>query len=192
MNIDKATITKRKIKRALLDCMEGKKFDLITVNDIVTKASVNRSTFYRYYDDKYALLDEIELTVIKHINQYRDSNAIYIEGKGYINSQNIISMLRHLKKFDFIINRLLSFNGDQLFEVRLRNQLSQQFYKSIKVTTSNEKLELIKDFLGHIVIGTFRYWTSKDENMSEEDLSQVIEDLLTSGFMKAVENAQEN
>ncbi|OFI49482.1 hypothetical protein BG261_02575 [Floricoccus tropicus] len=192
MNIDKATITKRKIKRALLDCMEDKKFDLITVNDIVTKASVNRSTFYRYYDDKYALLDEIELAVIKHINQYRDSNAIYIEGKGYINSQNIISMLRHLKKFDFIINRLLSFNGDQLFEIRLRNQLSQQFYKSIKVTTSNEKLELIKDFLGHIVIGTFRYWTSQDENMSEEDLSQVIEDLLTSGFMKAVENAQEN
>ncbi|OFI45707.1 hypothetical protein BG262_06840 [Floricoccus penangensis] len=192
MNVDKSTMTKRKIKHALLDCMEDKKFELITVNDIVTKADVNRSTFYRYYDDKYTLLDEIELAVIKHINQYRDSNAIYIEGKGYINSQNIISMLRHLKKFDFIINRLLSFNGDQLFEIRLRNQLSQQFYKSIKVTTSNEKLELIKDFLGHIVIGTFRYWTSQDENMSEEDLSQVIEDLLTSGFMKAVENAQEN
>jgi len=34
-------------------------FDSITINDITTKATINRATFYAHFPDKYALLDTI-------------------------------------------------------------------------------------------------------------------------------------
>ncbi|WP_326027802.1 TetR/AcrR family transcriptional regulator [Staphylococcus saprophyticus] len=49
----KTTLTQKRIKNSLVTLLETHKFDLITVNQIVEEAEITRSTFYRYYDDKY-------------------------------------------------------------------------------------------------------------------------------------------
>ena len=44
--------TKRNIKSAMVSLLNEKDFHDITVQDILDRALINRSTFYRYYDDK--------------------------------------------------------------------------------------------------------------------------------------------
>jgi AcrR family transcriptional regulator len=44
------------LQEALLDLIEEKGFDGVTVGDIAERAMVNRATFYRHYPDKYALV----------------------------------------------------------------------------------------------------------------------------------------
>lgn len=44
---------------AFYELLETKGFDKISVSDIIKKAKVNRSTFYRHYIDKYDILDSI-------------------------------------------------------------------------------------------------------------------------------------
>lgn len=48
--------TKRALAAAMLTLLEQQDFQSITVNDLCTEAMVSRSTFYVYFEDKYALL----------------------------------------------------------------------------------------------------------------------------------------
>lgn len=47
-----------KLKRAMTGMLDKKKFEQITVSELCRIAGTSRVTFYTYYDDKYALLDD--------------------------------------------------------------------------------------------------------------------------------------
>jgi AcrR family transcriptional regulator len=47
------------IRKTLIDLIAEKGFDAVTVGDIADRAMINRSTFYRHYPDKYALVTSI-------------------------------------------------------------------------------------------------------------------------------------
>src|SRR6266536_5855376 len=51
--------TQTNLREALIDLIEEKGFDAVTVGDIAERAMVNRTTFYRHYPDKYALVTGI-------------------------------------------------------------------------------------------------------------------------------------
>lgn len=51
--------TRQIITEAFRALLQTKGFDTITIKDIAQKATINRSTFYAHYEDKFALLDEI-------------------------------------------------------------------------------------------------------------------------------------
>ncbi|MDG2914468.1 TetR family transcriptional regulator [Bisgaard Taxon 10/6] len=57
--------TLHKIRTAFLDLLDEKEFEQITVQDILNKAKINRSTFYKYYMNKnevaLALVSELKL-----------------------------------------------------------------------------------------------------------------------------------
>jgi len=51
--------THRAIREAFVDLLHEKPFAQITVQDILERAPVNRSTFYKYYSGKNALVQEL-------------------------------------------------------------------------------------------------------------------------------------
>ena len=52
--------TIREIKATFFNLLAQKNIDKITVSEICALCEINRGTFYRYYQDVYALLSEIE------------------------------------------------------------------------------------------------------------------------------------
>ncbi len=46
------------IDRALLECLEQTPLQKLTVDQLCQQAMINRSTFYKYYQDKYDLMDQ--------------------------------------------------------------------------------------------------------------------------------------
>lgn len=70
-----AVRSRRLIRSALLELLQEKKFEKITVTDIVKRADINRSTFYAHYADVRALMEEIQnefveraLSVVKEMD----------------------------------------------------------------------------------------------------------------------------
>jgi len=64
-----AVRSRRLIRTALLELLQEKKFEKITVTDIVKRADINRSTFYAHYPDVMGLLEELmEDTVNRSID----------------------------------------------------------------------------------------------------------------------------
>lgn len=59
-NSEKRDRTRAKLKLALVELCDEKPYYDITIGDICDRAKSYRSTFYRYYDSKDAMLREIE------------------------------------------------------------------------------------------------------------------------------------
>ena len=59
--------TKSVIRQALFDLLKEKPLNKITVTDICKMADINRSTFYSYYEDVYALLTQIHNELFENI-----------------------------------------------------------------------------------------------------------------------------
>ena len=58
--------TRQLLMQGLMDLMQEKNFQAITIQDIAERATVNRVTFYAHFSDKYALL---EYTIHKMIQE---------------------------------------------------------------------------------------------------------------------------
>lgn len=52
--------TKNVIRQALMELLKEKPISKITVTDICKLADINRSTFYSYYEDVYALMTQMQ------------------------------------------------------------------------------------------------------------------------------------
>lgn len=62
----KSAIRSRKlIKNALIDLLQTKPLDKITVTDIVDRAELNRGTFYAHYPDISSLIQSIEDEIVQ-------------------------------------------------------------------------------------------------------------------------------
>lgn len=60
MRVDpRITRTHKLLMEAFRSLMAEKHFEDITVQDITTRATVNRATFYDHFPDKYAIVDEL-------------------------------------------------------------------------------------------------------------------------------------
>src|SRR5690348_4419864 len=51
--------TQKLLREALIALIEERHFDVITVGEIAERAMVSRAAFYRYYQDKYDLVEKI-------------------------------------------------------------------------------------------------------------------------------------
>ena len=103
-----STTDRRKIRsrqyltHALLDLMQEKNFEQITIHDLVSRAYVSRSTFYFQFEDKYDFLNAIIDEVLSDLEQ--EVLAAYLDGKSY---QEIADNLgRHVKSIDNALQRV--------------------------------------------------------------------------------------
>ena len=62
--------TARKMDRALLELLEQKDFEYITIKEICALAGVNRSTFYLHYENTRDLLTEATEQMLLDFQEY--------------------------------------------------------------------------------------------------------------------------
>ena len=63
----KRELTRNKIVNSFIEVSKEKGVEGVTVSDIIKKAQINRSTFYRHYTDKIDLEEQIEDQIIGEI-----------------------------------------------------------------------------------------------------------------------------
>ncbi|WP_334329294.1 TetR/AcrR family transcriptional regulator [Companilactobacillus sp. HBUAS59699] len=100
-NNRRAQYTRQVIQDAVLSLLEDKSINDIKVTEVCKLADINRTTFYRYYDDVFKCVEGIETEFIESLdadedlkpeqafekvlnafyNQKRLSNLVFVEGK---------------------------------------------------------------------------------------------------------------
>lgn len=79
--------TKAKIKKALMELVNEKDFELITNNDICKKACIHRTTFKSYYGSIHDVLKDIKDDMFCEFDKISDSKSIRCK---YIDLLNLI------------------------------------------------------------------------------------------------------
>ncbi|WEV44958.1 TetR/AcrR family transcriptional regulator [Streptococcaceae bacterium ESL0687] len=184
----KTETTRKKIKSALISLMADKRFDQITINDIVNQAELNRSSFYRYYEDKYNLIDEMEDEILSGMKGKRPADFNY-DDTDFIR-ENVIEHLNHLKIYAKEINCLLSDNAGSGFSEKLKKELNQSFFSNRHLEVEkNEKTSLLGLYSVDILIQTFKSFTQEDNKLSAEELADLVIDVFLNGFFTAINNS---
>ncbi|KRM96041.1 hypothetical protein FC19_GL001108 [Liquorilactobacillus aquaticus DSM 21051] len=186
-------LTQQKIKKGFIFLMQNNKFETITVNDISKKAEISRSSFYRYYFDKYELMNEIEDDILEAIKDFQKKQLNQDTANFDISNSNYIEeLLLFMEKYSAEINGLLNNNSNTSFENKLRAKLTNKLYtiarKSVSTIKMNVKkkqvFQLVVEYMTGMIIQTFKFWSSPDCKMSVKELSDLLNNIKLNGFSK--------
>lgn len=87
--------TKRNLKETMIELLQEMPFEKITVTELCRRGETSRITFYTYYEDKYALVNEMFADYIQEADQnYHDLQARNNPGgDGFIGYENLLECI---------------------------------------------------------------------------------------------------
>jgi len=132
--------THANLREALIDLIEEKGFDAVTVGDIAERAMVNRTTFYRHYPDKYALVTGIFEEAVNQMFREIGPLPENLEGllssesefdakavQSYIDSQLAAwsAFFEHIARHARLYRVMLGKRGSSWFAVQMRDYFAE-------------------------------------------------------------------
>ena len=175
--------SKDSLKNSLIELMQSKSVNNITVKELVIKADLNRSTFYNYYCDIPDMLKKLEeelyteflYTIERHIYKC-DKNIDISEGT----HEFIEDMCNVIKdNYDFC-KCIFSKNGDlnflfeweEIIENDLRAQLKEKFDRKV------DHLSYVYSFFKSGYIGILKTWMKGGCKESTKEIADLTYNLL--------------
>ena len=117
--------TRAAIERSLLEILAQKPVNKITVQEIIDRANICRTTFYAHYQDIYDLIESIGNTIIDEIGAQLDDldeTPVRVEGQ----YPTIVSVVKLYAKHADTIRLLNGPNGDMTFDKRLQDKIYEE------------------------------------------------------------------
>lgn len=175
----KTDYTKQFLQTALIEAIEEKPFSKITVNNIADRAHVNRSTFYRYYDDKYQLLETIENRLIGIVTREKVTADPLIDNPDQ-RQQAYRTALNYFQSNRKELHALLGNNGDQLFETKLIHTFNQR-YTSLMGASQQFEVQIVRVTVIAMIIQALKYWIIFGQEVSWEQMAAIMEKIIDAG-----------
>ncbi len=182
------TRSKQALKEALIVLMEEQGFDSVTVNDLCTKAGLNRGTFYNHFKTKEDLLWELEDEVLKDLAFFQEemkkvslsSLSFYVVSKKPL--PFLVSLFDYLRLQGDFLHAVLGPGGDIRFGPRLRDLVCMNLIQSIlheRYRESSEPLvQYYVSFFASAYLGVIMRWIETGMKESSEDMARIAMRLL--------------
>lgn len=110
--------TQKLLREALIELIEERDFESLTIGEITERALVSRAAFYRNYKDKYDLVEQIFEESISALH-----NAIEELGRDHP-SQVWVTFFEHIGQYERLYRALLGRKGSPWFVRRMRASLA--------------------------------------------------------------------
>lgn len=187
----RARRTRTLLQHAFLAVLRQKRFDSITIQDITEQADVNRTTFYAYFADKYALL---ESTLRVQFQQALASQFPATGGRW--DAASVRMLIRSSYEFLIEVKRLCK-PFDTQMEL-LAGKLAQSELTAIlsawlghadePKAQARVRLKTIVSATSWVILGTGIEWafqqTLDEETLSPDEITEQVFLILTEGVAR--------
>ncbi|MCK0473712.1 TetR/AcrR family transcriptional regulator [Halalkalibacter sp. APA_J-10(15)] len=167
--------TRQAINEALISLMEEKKYSKITIQDIIDRANVGRSTFYSHFATKDELLFSSVEDFLEILNQYIKS---YIEQDGDKPRMiSVIELFEHIQEDSKTIKGLFKTDGADLFFEKVEaywNDGIEEYLQS-KLPLGEEPKVPIKILTNHIsstLMNLLKWWVNNNMSYTPYQMEQ--------------------
>ena len=175
--------TKKAICEALVELMQKKKLNSITVTELAAAANINRKTFYTYYSTVNDVLDEVINELVSSLK-----NLMYAMSEDYnmLSPQTLFAFLNTIMSDVDIVRALFtSDNGNMLFN-KLQKALQETLLKElidndIKMNIPPEQYPLISSFVAGGMIYVYYEWITNPNGTSLDEMARTLTTLIISG-----------
>lgn len=179
--------TRRDLRNAIIELIKEKPIEKISVTEICDKAMVNRMTFYKYYEDKFTLLDDT-------VNEIKDNIEAKAPNPDYITT--IEEASDFFAKLIKIVLDFLEGNKDLIIAVQKNGDyklldiityisefaITELLTQIDKIRSLKYSIPLTSSFIYGGWVSTIGYWINHPEAIDTNQLMTLIEDIKNNLF----------
>lgn len=179
------------IKGALVDLIEEKGFESITVKDITTKARINRGTFYAHYQDKFDLMNSYQEEIMREMSTIAKKNLPNLIADLHTNDKKVQTIEIAVLIFKFLdqnrrfMKAVLGSNGDLSFQTKLKEFIYKTLFESTDTPLNLENLLVPGEYLASYVasahIGVVQRWLLCGGKESPEEMARILSTITLNG-----------
>jgi AcrR family transcriptional regulator len=169
--------TQRHIRKVFLEIYEEKGIDGVTINGLCKQAGIVKSTFYTYFEDKYAVLEEIESELLNSLAEINNdleklNVAPVLQGDPLPQASKTVDfILLHLREYRAIMGP----KGDSSFENRWRRHISSSFYnRFLREKHDQKSAGLACAIFSSTLIGIYRYFIFEAPDITKENFALIL------------------
>ena len=186
--------TRSAIYEAFLELLEEKSYAKITVQEIIDRANVGRSTFYAHFETKDSLLDDLCSGICRHVfsDRLHTEKTHDFTDREYDFAGQVTHILYHLQDHRTEIRRLLSGESGELFLNSLKACLPALFVPLIRTAGSDIPESYLQNFLTGSFADTVKWWADRGMEDSPETVAGYYVSVVRSGIPEKPEQQDIN
>ncbi|KHD34888.1 AcrR family transcriptional regulator [Clostridium acetobutylicum] len=168
--------TRTNIKNTFIDLLFEKEFNEITIQNILDKALINRSTFYNHYSDKYELAEQLVDEILKSATLF--INERFSDKKGNDLFSTIYKAYLHLYDQKKAILALWKIRTGTLHLYDdIENLLKKNFMQYLILHSNckdNSLLDYYSTLYSSLVLTSLKWFLTSGK---ESDIKKIIEQI---------------
>ena len=106
--------TQKLLREALIELIEERSFDALTIGEITERAMISRAAFYRNYQDKYDLVEQIFAEAIQALTDTVAESATEHPPQVWVR------FFEHIAEYERLYRALLGRKGSSWFVLKMR------------------------------------------------------------------------
>jgi len=190
--------TQQLIRDALLALILEKGYDRVTIQDIIDRANVGRSTFYAHYRDKEDLLlrGVAEIAYADETNQTIQVDMQRLRQAGLAGTLSTLPLFSHVKDNEMLHKAMFGKNdenaildkGTKYLFANLQAQLSMLLEPGCEPAVPLPVLAL---FLTGGLMALAKWWLDSGLSYSPQEMDRLFQQIAMPGVRKALGKAPE-
>ena len=180
--------TRQLLSAALIELMLEQRYDEITVQDIIDRANIGRSTFYAHYLDKEDLL-------VSGFTRVLDTLGLSPQQRGEGENQAPPSLARffqHVQEHHQLYKALVHGGGiDRLFKKshqHMRRNIEQHLAALIPAGQAPAApLPLVADYLAGAILSMLTWWLDNEMPYTPEQMDTLFQQLVRPGVQTTLQ-----
>jgi Transcriptional regulator len=164
--------TRIAIYEALTKLLKKKKFEELTVQDIIDEANIGRSTFYSHFETKDQLLEEMCREMFEHVFSHDltpESGHDFSGGHKGI-ADRLTHVLYHIKEHKENISAILGGESEQTFVRYFREFLEDAFDDVLTHMNSGVPDDFRRQFIIGSFVETVKWWIGTGLELAPEEV----------------------
>ena len=188
----RANRMKTLIINTFFDCLEELDFTQITIGKISDQAMINRSTFYRYFSDKYILRDTIVDDIVKDFADHMEVDFLHMDIKNKDHTKTLEYGLSHLctkkRELELLWNQPTL--GRNVFDEKIDAGASKVENEIKNHKTISPEKKALADWYAKLLVNnylvTVRWWFSHSDTVSASQITEMMERHMISGTISTL------
>ena len=180
------SFTKKAIIESFLHLVGKKPLEKITVRDIVDDCGINRNTFYYYFQDIYAVVEELCDTEIFEVDEAKETDVMAAFTGIFLRLSAFT--LRYRKA---VQNIYASMGRDGMEDYLFRpfdRKLADTVRSVATDAVSEKRLSILATGCRHMLVGLYIDWLKNDCKADPEALVREFASVFEGGVERVIEN----
>ena len=169
------------IIQAFFDCLEKEDFSQVTVGQIAEQALINRSTFYRYFSDKYELRDEIVDEIVRDFAEHMEVDFLHMDIQNEVHTRSLQDGLSRLctkkQRLEILWNQNLL--GRNVFDEMMNAGARKVEAEILNHPTISPEKKQLADWYAKLLVNNFlvtvRWWFSHSDTVTASQITTMME-----------------